>query len=181
MYFQAKYMLENDNINLRPLEISDVDLLYAWENDRANWKISHTISPYSKHVLADYINSVTDIYSDKQLRLIIETKPGKNPVGAVDLFDCDFSNKRVGVGILIADPKNRGKGIASQVLELVIDYCFDVLGMHQIYCNILVDNPGSIGLFEKFGFNTIGVKKDWTVYKGAFFDELIMQKINKNG
>ncbi len=166
---------------MRSLEISDVGRLYAWENDRANWKVSHTIAPYSKYVLTDYINSVTDIYSDKQLRLVIETKPDGIPVGTVDLFDCDFANRRAGIGILIAQPENRGKGIATEVLKTIIDYCFNVLNMHQLHCNVLQDNPKSMVLFEKFGFEKIGVKKDWTLYQGQFFDEVIMQKINKNG
>lgn len=174
-------MLENDRIRLRSLEISDVNRLYIWENDRSNWKVSHTITPYSNYVLTDYINSVTDVYSDKQLRLVIETKPDRVSVGTIDLFDCDFANRRAGIGILIADPDNRGKGIGSQVLDIIIDYCFEVLNLHQLYCNVLLDNPKSMALFEKYGFQKIGVKKDWTLYEGKFYDEVLMQKIRENG
>ena len=174
-------MLENDRIILRSLELDDVNLLYTWENDRATWRVSHTITPYSQHVLTDYINSVTDIYSDKQLRLIIELKENKTAVGTIDLFDCDFTNRRAGIGILIADPENRGKGIASEVLKLILPYCFEVLSFHQLYCNVLIDNPESMALFQKFEFKTVGIKKDWTFYKGAYYDEALMQKINSNG
>ncbi len=174
-------MLENDRIILRSLEIGDVNHLYNWENDRSNWKVSHTITPYSKHVLTDYINSVTDIYSDKQLRLVIELKENQNPVGTIDLFDCDFTNRRAGIGILIADPANRGKGMATEVLKLILPYCFDVLNLHQLYCNVMVVNKESMALFEKFGFKTIGIKKDWTLYQGAYYDEALMQMINSNG
>lgn len=120
-------MLENEQILLRSLEISDVSLLYSWENRRENWKVSHTITPYSLHVLTDYVNAVSDIYTDKQLRLVIVSKETEEPLGSVDLFDCDFKNKRAGIGILIADPANRGKGIASQVLGLIIEYTSKVL------------------------------------------------------
>lgn len=174
-------MLENKEIRLRALEITDVSLLYEWENNRENWKVSHTITPYSKHVLSDYVRAVSDIYSDKQLRLIIESKKAKEALGSIDLFDCDFKNKRTGIGILIADPLNRGRGLASQVLEIILDYAFKVLDLHQVYCNVLRDNPVSISLFEKFGFKTIGTKKDWTVQGGEFHDELLMQKIRANG
>lgn len=170
-------MLENKTIRLRALEISDVSLLYSWENDRQNWKVSHTLTPYSMHVLTDYVNAVTDIYTDKQLRLIIESKIEKDPLGTVELFDCDFKNKRTGLGILIADPENRGRGLASQTLEILIDYCLRDLDLHQIYCNVLCNNQASIALFEKFGFETIGVKKDWTFHNGYYLDELLMQKI----
>lgn len=174
-------MLENEKIFLRQLEMTDVDLLYDWENDRNNWEVSNTITPYSKHILKTYINSVTDIYTDKQLRLIIEAKPHREAIGAVDLFDCDFTNRRVGIGILIAKPQNRGKGFGTEVIEVMLSYCFNVLGMKQVYCNVLTHNTHSIALFEKFGFEKIGVKKQWRFYEGAFYDELMMQKINNNG
>ena len=58
-------------IFLRPLEPSDVDVLYSWENSTENWKISSTTTPFSRKILTDYVNSIQDIYSDKQLRLMI--------------------------------------------------------------------------------------------------------------
>lgn len=160
--------------------MEDIDTLYLWENDRANWLVSHTISPYSKHVLADYIQSVTDIYSDKQLRLIIEDKVSGAPLGTLDLFDCDFKNKKAGIGVLIADSAERGKGVASEVLTMVLQYCYEVLSLHQVYCNILEGNNVSMHLFEKMGFEKIGLKKDWVFSDGTFHDEWLLQKLNPN-
>lgn len=174
-------MLENDKIFLRPLELSDIDRLYEWENNRDNWRVSNSIAPYSKHTLKAYISAVIDIYTDKQLRLIIETKPDREAVGAVDLFDCDFINKRVGIGILIADPQKRGQGIGTAVIDEMLSYVFNVLGLHQVYCSVLTDNAESLALFKKFDFETIGVKKHWRYYNGEYLDVLMMQKINKDG
>jgi len=171
-------MLENNAIKLRALEPGDVDRLYLWENNPANWKVSHTQAPYSRHALAAYIDSVNDIYTDKQLRLIIELKGSGEPIGAVDLFDCDFKNKRTGIGLLIADAHNRGKGMASHVLSLILPYCFHTLGFHQVYCNILHDNLESLALFGKFGFEKIGLKREWTFHNGKFMDEWLLQKLN---
>lgn len=170
-------MLENETIKLRALEPGDVDQLYLWENDPANWKVSHTLAPYSRHALAGYIDSVNDIYTDKQLRLIIEHQETGKPIGAVDLFDCDFKNKRSGIGLLIADVKNRGKGMASQSLSMILPYCFDILGFHQVYCNVLHDNLESLALFGKFGFAKVGLKRSWTFYNGKFHDEWLLQKL----
>jgi diamine N-acetyltransferase len=170
-------MLENEHIRLRALETTDVALLYAWENDSVNWKVSHTIAPFSKHVLIDYIHSVSDIFTDKQLRLMIEEKASGEALGTVDLFDCDFKNHRTGIGILIADPEKRNKGIASLALELILPYCFQTLSMHQVYCNVLAENEGSLRLFRKFGFEVIGVKKEWTFHQGKYYDEVLLQKL----
>jgi diamine N-acetyltransferase len=173
-------MLENEIIKLRALEPADVDKLYIWENNPANWKVSHTLAPYSRHVLLEYINSAGDIYADKQLRLIIETKPAGSAIGTVDLFDCDFKNRRVGIGILLADADSRGKGYGSRTLDLLLPYCFDSLAMHQVYCNVLAENTESLALFEKFGFQKVGLKKAWTVHQGTYYDEWLLQKVIKS-
>jgi diamine N-acetyltransferase len=169
-------MLENDLIKLRALETTDIDRLYIWENTRQNWRVSQTIAPYSRHVLIDYVNSVSDVFTDKQLRLIVEDKSSGEALGTADVFDCDFKNKRAGIGVLIADADNRGRGLGSQILELLLPYCFDTLSLHQVYCSILTDNPSSIALFKKFGFVEVGIKRDWTFYDGQYFDEVLMQK-----
>lgn len=171
-------MLENERIRLRALETTDVDKLFIWENNRANWRVSQTLTPYSRHVLIDYVNTASDVFTDKQLRLIIEEKESQTAIGTVDIFDCDFKNKRAGVGILVAEPDKRRKGFASEVMEVLLPYCFKTLSMHQVYCSIFTDNSDSIKLFEKFGFEKVGVKKDWTYHEGKFYDEVLMQKIN---
>jgi len=173
-------MLENKRIVLRALETTDVDKLFIWENNRVNWRVSQTISPYSRHVLIDYVNAVSDVFTDKQLRLIIEEKSSGEAIGTTDIFDCDFKNKRAGIGILLADPEKRGKGLASEVLEELLSYCFSTLSLHQVYCNILLDNEKSIHLFEKFGFKRIGIKKDWTFFDGKYYDEIFMQKFRND-
>jgi len=171
-------MLENERIRLRALETTDVDKLFIWENNRANWRVSQTLTPYSRHVLIDYVNTASDVFTDKQLRLIIEEKESQTAIGTVDIFDCDFKNKRAGVGILVAEPDKRRKGFASEVMEVLLPYCFKTLSMHQVYCSIFTDNSESIKLFEKFGFEKVGVKKDWTYHQGRFYDEVLMQKFN---
>ena len=173
-------MLESKQIILRALEVSDVDKLFIWENDRSTWKVSHTISPYSKHVLAEYISSVSDIYTDKQMRLIIQVRESGEAIGTVDLFDCDFKNKKAGIGILIGDADKRGRGLASEALDLILPYCFEVLGLHQVYCNILEENAESLQLFDKFGFQKIGLKPEWVYANGAYSDEWLLHKINPN-
>jgi diamine N-acetyltransferase len=170
-------LLRNDHISLRALEPSDVDLLYQWENDPAIWQISQTLTPFSHFVIEQYVaNSHQDIFTNKQLRLMI-CKEGNVPVGTIDLFDFDPLNQRAGIGILIAEKQERGKGFASNALQLLIDYCFSTLNLHQVYCNITADNEKSIILFQRHGFLITGIKKEWTRGTDGFVDELLLQKI----
>ena len=67
--------IQTEHIYLRALEPTDLELLYTCENDRLVWKVSNTITPFSKYILQQYLeSSQNDIYTNKQLRLMICTK-----------------------------------------------------------------------------------------------------------
>jgi len=169
--------LQGQHILLRALEPGDIEALYQWENDTENWKVSSTQTPFSRFVLEQYIASAhQDIYSVKQLRLIICANENK-PVGCIDLFDFEPNHLRAGIGVLIAEKSERRKGYASEALELLIEYCFKLLNLHQLYCNITTDNEASILLFQKHGFQITGIKKQWIRDGDSFKDELLLQRI----
>jgi diamine N-acetyltransferase len=169
--------LKYGHISLRPLEPTDVDLLYAWENNPDVWEISDTKAPFSKYALEQYIkDSVLDIYSTKQLRLIIETTGGK-PVGAADLFDFEPYHQRAGVGILIHNRQERNKGFASDALLALINYSSEVLGLRQLYANIPAGNEASLKLFTKLGFEQTGTKTSWMKTANGWKDVFFFQKI----
>lgn len=169
--------LKGDAVYLRALEPEDIDTLYDWENDDLVWRVSNTLSPYSKNVLTQYLKAQhQDIYSSKQLRLVIETAEGI-PVGCIDLFDFDPKNQRAGIGILIGAEQDKRRGYATEALRIFVQYCTDTLNLHQLYCNILAENKASLELFEKAGFVSVGIKKDWFKSERQFHDEYLLQKI----
>ena len=168
-----------EKVLLRGLEPEDIDTLYSWENNPENWRVSNTTIPFSKHILLQYIQSVQDIYSDKQARFIITSQLNNEVVGCVDLFEFEPQHQRVGIGVLI-EQKYRGKGYAKEALKLICHYAFDVLNVHQVYCNILESNAASIKLFEQLGFVLCGTKRDWNLSGVEFEDEWIYQCFKSN-
>lgn len=170
------FSLKGDKVWLRALEPEDLDFLYQVENDESIWEVSHTLVPYSKWVLKQYLaNAQQDIYESKQLRLVI-CNLKKEAVGLIDLFDFDPHHKRVGLGILVHTQQK--KGYATEALQLVIAYAFSQFDLNQVYVNISEDNSLSISLFENLNFKLIGVKKDWNYVNGQFKNERMYQLIN---
>lgn len=168
-------------IILRAPEPSDLDILYRWENDHDIWKVSNTITPFSRYILEKYIeNAHLDIYQVKQLRLMIDVKDKQSvkTIGTIDLFDFDPYHLRAGVGILIGDKSDRGHGYASLALGKFIQYCFNILQLHQLFCNITPTNVESLKLFKKWGFRATGRKIDWIRTEDGFTEELLLQLIN---
>ncbi len=178
--------LENEVVKLRAVEFTDIDLLYKWENNTTIWQVSNTFTPYSKYIINKYLeNSHLDIFESKQLRLMIddnsELSPDKNKtVGAIDLFEFDPFNNRAGVGVLINNIENRRKSYASNALDVLIQYSFELLFLHQLYCNVVVENKISVELFKSRGFEVTGVKKEWIKASGGWLDEYTMQLINSD-
>jgi diamine N-acetyltransferase len=172
--------LKGDNIYIRALEPNDLEFIYAIENEQTIWEVSNTQTPYSRFLVKQYLeNAHQDIYEAKQLRLAICQDKDFPALGLIDLFDFDPKNNRAGVGIVIQGNDNRNQNIGSEALDLLIQYAFYHLNLHQLHANIGTENVASIALFTKFGFKCIGIKKDWNLVNCIYKDEAVFQLINQ--
>lgn len=173
--------LQGKTIYLRALEPEDLEFVYAIENDEAVWEVSNTQTPYSRFLIKQYLeNAQQDIYEAKQLRLAICENNSFKAVGLIDLFEYDPRNQRAGIGIVIQKGEDRNQGIGSQALGLLVQYAFNHLNLHQLFANISSENEISIKLFTNFGFEKIGIKKQWNRVATGYKDEILYQLININ-
>lgn len=171
--------LKGNTIYLRALEPEDLEFVYALENDENIWTVSNTQTPYSKFLIRQYLeNAHQDIYEAKQLRLAICKNSDATVLGLIDLFEFDPMNNRAGIGIVIQNEQDRKQGFGKEALELLIKYTFTKLNLHQLFANIGTKNKSSLQLFTTFGFQKIGVKKDWNLVNGNYEDEAIYQLLN---
>lgn len=193
--------MERGEVRLRALEPEDVDRLYIWENDRDMWPFGGTSAPLSRHQLWEYAtNYDANPFAAGQLRLIIElatapdnaipqssqsSQSSQNsqnsqsspiPCGIIDLYDIDPVNSRAMVGIMVA-PRWRSRGIATRALELVGEYCRDILGLATIASEVASDNLPSIRLFgEKAAYRQVGKRPSWYRRGERFVSALLFQK-----
>lgn len=173
-------MFENDKIRLRALEPEDLDRLYQWENNPLLWDVGNTRNPYSRFILKQYIlQSDKDIYENKQLRLMMVSTQTGETVGTVDLFDLDIHHSRVALGLFV-DPTFQSKGYARASLHLVEDYVFNFLKINQLYCHISETNTASRLLFEKEGYETNGILKNWIRTVDGYENIILFQLFRDN-
>ena len=164
-----------NKIKLRAIEPDDLELLYKIENDIRLWNVGATNVPYSKYTLHDYIaNSADDIYTDKQLRMMVEDAIGKT-VGIVDLINFSPRHLRAETGIVVLDAERR-KGYATAALNALCDYAGKVLHLHQLYGVVAKDNQAALALYEKAGFSSQEVLKDWLFNGEKYTDAILMQR-----
>ncbi len=171
-------LLENKHIKLRSLEPKDLEDLFEIENDSTMWDMSDTLAPFSRDLLSKYLEeSGKDIFEAKQLRLAISPNGSEELIGLIDLFQFEPHHRRAGIGIIVKKD-HQLKGIATNAVELIAQYAFRFLGLHQVFAQVPANNAGSRRLFEKKGFTLSGTLREWKKDKNGFTDVLIYQLMN---
>ena len=162
-------------VRLRAIEPEDLDYLYKIENDRQLWGVGETNMPYSRYALHEYVASCpTDIYADRQLRLMGDTEEGET-IGIADLMNFDPRHLRAEIGIVVDRP-HRGKGYAQAALAQLMAYASSVIHLHQVYSIVGVDNEDSLRLFHRIGFECHGELRDWLFDGCDYHDAVLFQK-----
>ena len=157
--------LANERIYLSAVEPEDLDLMYEMENDPSMWDISSFTVPYSRFVLKQYIEgSQSDMFADKQLRLMIMRRKDNCTLGTVDITDFVPLHSRGAVGIAVHSNYRQ--------------YAFNFLFIKQLYAHIAVDNEPSLRLFNSCGFTQCGVLKEWLLTHEGYKDAVLVQCMN---
>jgi diamine N-acetyltransferase len=170
-------MLKGENIVLRGVDLSDLQLIEKLENNPDNWLHSGTLIPFSKKSIEEYVLGIQDLANDKQYRWIIDLASKNVSIGAIDLFEYDAVNRRAGIGIILEE-KYRKNGFATEAIDLLATYAFSFLNLNQLWATILAFNVPSQRLFENNGFKKMAVKKNWNLYNNEWHDEYFYQRFN---
>lgn len=166
--------MNEKKINLRAMEMEDLDFLYEVENDRSLWGVGCTNVPYSRQMLIDYITSASaDIYSDKQVRLIAEDEEHQT-VGIVDLVNFDPRHQRAELGLVIRQ-ESRGKGYAREAILQVLAYAKQILHLHQVYAVVSIQNEKAAKMLQATGFECGKTLKEWLFDGENYVDAYIFQ------
>ena len=173
-------VLQSDTLLLRAPELSDLDFMFHIENDTRLWNVSACKVPYSRYLLQQYIETnAHDIYTDKQVRLMIEHRPSGKVVGAVDIFDFSPADRRAEMGITI-DATYRKQGFAKEALALMCEYADKMLGLHQVYAYIFEENMAARRLLATGGFKHIATLPDWVFAHKKYTSVCLYQRIFEN-
>lgn len=162
------------HIHVRAMEPEDLELLYQIENAPEIWQVGTTNVPYSRYLLQDFITRSTgDIYTDKQVRLMIENER-KETIGIVDIMNFDPRHMRAEIGIIIR-PAYRQQGYGLSTLRTVRAYSKHTLHLHQLYAIVASNNEASLKLFLKAEFKASCELRDWLYEDGEYHPAIVMQ------
>ncbi|MDC4205803.1 MAG: GNAT family protein [Candidatus Manganitrophus sp.] len=78
------------------------------------------------------------------------------------------------IGLLIGEKDCWGKGYATEAIQLVSDYAFNVLNLHKVAAGCYGPNEGSARAFQKAGFVVEGVRKEQFYTNGSYVDDILL-------
>jgi RimJ/RimL family protein N-acetyltransferase len=146
-------MLTSNRIRLRLLKLNDLtdvhELHSLVEIDEFNTLGIPTDMTQTKSTVDSWVrtNELSDI---RNYTFVIELIEGDIFVGLFGLKLWDLKHRRGEVWYKIHS-KFWGKGIATESLNLVLDFGFNSLELHRIQAGCAVENAASIKVLEKVG------------------------------
>ena len=148
--------MESDRILLRSWRESDAETLFKYASDpevgpRAGWPPHRSVE--------ESLNIIRTVFSSETL-WAVEWKETGEAIGCVGYLSASASNLKIAddqceVGYWIARPY-WGKGICTEALQLVVDYCFREKCFSVLWGDYFPENPASGRVMEKCGFADTG-------------------------
>lgn len=149
---------------LRGIEDHELELMLSWRNSppvRANMYTRHEISSREHKSWWLKVKSASS-----HVYLMYEFRG--EPLGIVSFSNIDRQSKNSSWAFYAAP--NAPKGVGSRMEFLALEYCFQNLRLHKLYCEVLSFNESVINLHKKFGFKLEGVFRDHHLYEGKYLD-----------
>lgn len=161
-------MLKGSSITLRPVFEADIDQLYAHHLDLAN---------RGDYLPRDIVSQVeykkkyqeTGFWGKDSGTLLIVNREDK-VIGSIVFFKSVDYMDEYEIGYQIFRPEDRGKGAATEAVNLMVRYLFITKQMNRIRLVTHTDNAASRRVAEKSGFQHEGTARKAVFFGGKHHD-----------
>lgn len=172
--------LKTERLVIRPIEAHDAGALFSYRSDKEANQYQGWIPETIKDAEA-FIAKVAKQANvpETWFQLVLIEPATQQIIGDIGLHFPDSDNWQVELGCTI-DKLYQGKGFATEALELVMDYLFNVLNKHRIITSIDPANSSSIKLVERLGFRKEAHFVQSLLINGQWHDDLIYAILEKD-
>lgn len=167
--------IKNNRISFSPLNESDLDLLTIHRSDPDTWQflgsIGENLSCYRQKIWFE------NLQKDLTKRYFVVKSNQQETIGYVRIDELDHFNKSIRVGADILK-QYRKLGYGTEVYKLLLEFCFNHLGMNRVWLLVLETNLNAINLYLKTGFIQEGIMRQ-AIFKNNSFVNYLMMSILK--
>jgi [ribosomal protein S5]-alanine N-acetyltransferase len=165
-------MLSTHRLRLRQFRVEDTDamhLCFADPDAMRFWNHPvHTKLIDTERAVKRFVDCTPSYY---RFWAVADTKTDRC-LGMVNYHDGHIRSRRVAIGYII-NPAHHQKGIATEAVSAMLDFCFGELGLHRAQAFVHPDNTASRKLVEKLGFRCEGLLRDNLRVGDAWRDDML--------
>jgi len=179
--YNIMYIQVRENVQMRPRKIEDAPQIFEIiDKNRDNlrewllWVDSMTTVEIVESVVKEHIekaghgtNVYMGIFHDNLY------------IGNIEVKNINRFSDSAQIGYWLA-PEWQGKGIMTDCVRALTDYCFDELNLNSVHISCADKNKKSRAVPERLNFVQEGVLQDCMKYHGVFYDEVIYGVVKRN-
>jgi RimJ/RimL family protein N-acetyltransferase len=165
--------LEANGVRLVPLDFDVLDGMEALGKDSEVLRWTYVSAPFTREKATAWVQRYVDGWADNSLAGFSIRDPAGNFLGMVAIIRLHKEGREGEAGYIVA-PSARGRGIASNALQLLTDWALGDFGLERVELRIDARNSASIAVAKRCGFvyeGTLrslyfkdGIRSDTAVY-----------------
>lgn len=167
-------ILVSNNVFLREMKEKDWIDVHAYASNEIVCKYQPW-GPNSEEESKDFVKQVLeDARKGERTRFVfaIIEKENERMIGAGEFNIRDFQNKTGEIGYIV-NPKFWGKGIATEVAKILIQFGFEKCNLHRIFATCDPRNIASSKVLEKVGMTQEGRMREDLYIKDGWRDSFL--------
>jgi ribosomal-protein-alanine N-acetyltransferase len=170
-------LVTTENLVLRQMNIGDADEMYFLRSDKDVLKYIDRLPAKSVEEAVQFIEMIdANLANNEGVNWAIALKDSPTLIGNICYWQLQKENCRAEIGYVL-HPKYWQKGIMDEAMKAVIDYAFNVMGLHSIEANTNPENKASQNTLMRNGFVQEAYFRENYYHAGKFTDSAIFSLV----
>ena len=142
-------MFEGERVNLRSIELTDLDDIMECINDLEQRKFLSYVIPYSRNEEEDWIRNTWERRKKGTGYIFaIEDKETKQFIGTCGFVKINNIHRSAELGISIYCKRNWGKGYGTDTMRVLLSFGFQYLNLNRIELQVVSFNERGIKFWK---------------------------------
>jgi RimJ/RimL family protein N-acetyltransferase len=167
-----------EKVALGPIRRDMLPLFERWKNDFEVTLGIGQVRPFTAEQEEEWYERVSKS-NDTIAFSIYELGPEGSetylrPIGIAELMGIDYHHGDAEFGIMLGEKSAWGKGYGTEVARLLLDFGFNVLGLHNIWLRVLSFNEYAVKAYKRAGFREAGRLREQHKLGNKRYDDIYM-------
>lgn len=163
--------LVGERIYLSPRSNEDAEIFTEWLND---FQVTDYIGRSAQLMSLEEEKKYLETNINAEASFVIVTLDEDKMIGTVSIENINHTDRIGTLGIFIGDKDYRSKGYGAEAINLILDYGFNYLNLHNIKLDVFGFNERAIKCYKKCGFKECGRRRECKFVNGKYYDSIQM-------